>query len=285
MILMRRKQLFSALVLLIFLVGLWGVSTFPSPTCRRHFELSEDLQFSFTNSDEIIGTIHTGLTNHARAFTINYQVEESDFEEIKPLVDELMTCAMYNTESPVEGDYVRYQYGGYRLNFEKIDSKRGCQYQLIITPTYYSTVEEEQTVTEKTDEILKQLDIEEITSDREKVKAVYDYICGNVKYDYVHANNSHYYKDSTAYAALVQNCASCQGYAVAVFRLLKTVGIECTVVTGIGINQDGEGEYHAWNKVFVDGEYLNIDATWDAGKSDYEYFLIRDEEFVNHFWE
>jgi transglutaminase/protease-like cytokinesis protein 3 len=95
-------------------------------------------------------------------------------------------------------------------------------------------------------------------------------------------NSSHYYKDSTAYAALVQNYASCQGYAVAVFRLLKAAGIECTVVTGTGINKDGISEFHAWNQVLVDGEYLNIDATWDAGKSDYDYFLIRDDAFVNH---
>jgi transglutaminase/protease-like cytokinesis protein 3 len=143
-------------------------------------------------------------------------------------------------------------------------------------------VEEEQEVDEKTDEILELIDIEKITSDREKVRAVYDYICTNVKYDFVHVNSSHYYKDSTAYAALVQNYASCQGYAVAVFRLLKAAGVECTVVTGTGINKDGESEFHAWNKVLVDGEYLNIDATWDAGKLDYDYFLINDDEFVNH---
>jgi hypothetical protein len=278
-----RKRFFQTFVAMIFLGVLLGVAAYTSASDRRHFELSEDLQFSFTNADEIIETIHTGLSNHASAFTISYKAGEKDFDDMKPLVDELMNCAMFNTDSPVEGDYVRYQYGGYRLSFEKTDSKGGYQYQLIITPTYYSTVEEEQAVAEKADEILKHLDIEKITSDCEKVKAVYDYICGNVKYDYVHVNSSNYYKDSTAYAALVQNYASCQGYAVAVFRLLKAAGIECTVVTGTAINKDGNRQFHAWNKVLVDGEYRNLDATWDAGKSDYDYFLLSDDEFVNHF--
>jgi hypothetical protein len=282
-ILMQRKRLLSACTLLIFLAVLYGVPAFKTVSERRHFKLSEDLPFSFSNADEIIETIHTGLSDHASAFRISCQYGEKDFEEMKPLVDELMNCAMYNTKSPVEGDYVRYQYGGYRLSFEQTEGKGGYQYQLIITPTYYSTVEEEQAVAEKAEKILAQLDIEKISSDREKVRAVYDYICGNVKYDYVHVNSSHYYKDSTAYAALVQNYASCQGYAVAVFRLLKAAGIECTVVTGTGINQDGESEFHAWNKVLVEGEYLNIDATWDAGKTDYDYFLKRDDEFANHF--
>jgi transglutaminase-like putative cysteine protease len=276
---MQRKRAFSVCILLLFLAVLYGVSAFETASERRHFTLSEDLQFSFTNADEIIETIHAGLSRHASAFTISYKYGDKDFDELKPLIDELMNCAMYNTDSPVEGDYVRYQYGGYRLSFEKTGSK----YQLIITPVYYSTVEEEQAVAEKTDEILAQLDTEKLTSDREKIRAVYDYICNNVKYDFIHVNSSHYYKDSTAYAALVQNYASCQGYAVAMFRLLKEIGIECTVVTGTGINKDGISEFHAWNKVLVDGEYLNIDATWDAGKFDYDYFLISDDEFVNHF--
>jgi hypothetical protein len=283
MILKQRKRSFSACILLLFLAVLYGISACEAAAEQRHFALSEDLQFSFTNADEIIETIHAGLSSHASAFRISYKDGDKDFDEIRQLIDELMSCAMYNTDSPVEGDYVRYQYGGYSLSFEKTEGKGACQYQLIITPTYYSTVEEEQAVEKKADEILKQLNIEKITSDREKVKAVYDYICGNVKYDFVHVNSSHYYKDSTAYAALVQNYASCQGYAVAMFRLLKEIGIECTVVTGTGINKDGISEFHAWNKVLVDGEYLNIDATWDAGKFDYDYFLISDDEFVNHF--
>jgi transglutaminase/protease-like cytokinesis protein 3 len=67
-----------------------------------------------------------------------------------------------------------------------------------------------------------------------------------------------------------------------VFRLLKELGVECRIVTGTGTNNQGEDEYHAWNEVLVDGEYYNIDATWDAGKENYQYFLIKDEEFVNH---
>jgi hypothetical protein len=278
MISVRKKRFFGVFLILIFFTALYGLASFLKISEHRHFYLSEDLQFSFTNADEIIETIHTGLSSHASAFTISYKYGDKDFDELKPLIDELMNCAMYNTDSPVEGDYVRYQYGGYRLSFEKTGSK----YQLIITPVYYSTVEEEQAVAEKADEILAQLDTEKLTSDREKIRAVYDYICGNVKYDFIHVNSSHYYKDSTAYAALVQNYASCQGYAVAMFRLLKAIGIECTIVTGTGINQDGISEFHAWNKVLVDGEYLNIDATWDAGKTEYDYFLLSDDEFVNH---
>jgi transglutaminase/protease-like cytokinesis protein 3 len=203
-------------------------------------------------------------------------------EDTKKLVDELMNHAMYNTDSPTEGDYIRYQYGGYKLSYQNRDGKKNCDYTLIITPLYYSTLREENEVDEKTEEILENLNLDKKASEREKIKAVYDYICRNVNYDYVHENNSLYHKDSTAYAALVKNYASCQGYAVAVFRLLKELGIECAVVTGTGINNRGESEFHAWNEVLLDGEIYNMDATWDAGRENYQYFLVKDEEFANH---
>jgi transglutaminase/protease-like cytokinesis protein 3 len=191
---------------------------------------------------------------------------------------------MYNTDSPTEGDYVRYQYGGYKLNCQKAESGRGYEYRLTISPVYYSTLSEEGEVDEKVAEILEKLSLGKNASEYEKLQAVYDYICSNVKYDYVHSNNSKYYRDSTAYAALVENYASCQGYAVAVFRLLKELGVECSIVTGTGINAQGESEFHAWNQVLVDGEYYNVDATWDAGKDSYDYFMIKDEEFTNHIF-
>jgi transglutaminase-like putative cysteine protease len=249
---------------------------------HRHFELSEELEISFTNTDDIIESIHDGLTAHARSFTIDYRAAGDYLEKTQELVDELVNYAMYNTDSPIEGDYVRYQYGGYSLSYHKSDSGDKYDYQITITPVYYSTVKEEQEVDYMVEEILEGLNIDKKASEYDKVKAVYDYICSNVKYDHVHENNSHYYKDSTAYAALVEKYASCQGYAVAVFRLLKELGVECRIVTGTGTNNQGEDEYHAWNEVLVDGEYYNIDATWDAGKDNYQYFLIKDEEFVNH---
>jgi transglutaminase-like putative cysteine protease len=249
---------------------------------QRHFELSEELKISFANADDIIETIHDGLGRHARSFTITYSAGDDYLEETKKLVDELMNYAMYNTDSPTEGDYIRYQYGGYKLSYQKSDSGKNCDYQLTITPIYYSTMQEERAVDEEVEEILEDLNIGKKTSEREKVKAVYDYICHNVNYDYVHENNSLYHKDSTAYAALVKKYASCQGFAVAVFRLLKELGIECSVVTGTGTNNQGEDEFHAWNEVLIDDEIYNMDATWDAGRENYQYFLIKDEEFVNH---
>jgi transglutaminase-like putative cysteine protease len=259
-------------IILLAMVAVLGVNS--SKTVPRHFELSDKLELSITNADDIIETIHNGLANHAQSFTIKYNADGDYLNEASELADELVEYAMYNTNSPTEGDYVRYQYGGYKLSYSKTDTENIYEYELTITPIYYSTVDEENKVDEKVEEILEGLDIGKKASDFEKISAVYDYVCSNVKYDHVHENNPHYYKDSTAYAALVKGYASCQGYAVAMFRLLKELGVECEVVTGMATNESGNEEFHAWNRVLVDGEYYELDATWDAGKEEYEYLGI-----------
>jgi transglutaminase-like putative cysteine protease len=271
----KRLKFVLFLMILMLLVIILTITIYHSgKTVTRHFTLSDKLELSITNANDIIETIHNGLANHAQSFTIKYRADGDYLNEASELADELVEYAMYNTDSPTEGDYVRYQYGGYKLSYSKTDTENVYEYELTITPIYYSTVDEENKVDDKVEEILEGLDLGKKTSDFEKISAVYDYVCSNVKYDHVHENNPHYYKDSTAYAALVKGYASCQGYAVAMFRLLKELGVECEIVTGMATNESGNEEFHAWNRVLVDGEYYELDATWDAGKEEYEYLGI-----------
>ena len=118
-------------------------------------------------------------------------------------------------------------------------------------------------------------------TDYEKIVGVYDWICENVTYDYEHLSDPDYILMRTAYGALINKSAVCQGYAVLLYRLLLELGIDNRVITGYG-----NGGYHAWNIVELDGFYYNGDATWDAtwhqAGWDYQYFLRSDEEFGDH---
>lgn len=248
----------------------------------RHFALSGDYGLYFSNTDEIIALLHDSLTEHASAVTISCRVKGNYMDEIDSLIDEMMDFALYDTESPKDGDYIRYQYGGYKLSYGYTEKKGQNAYTITIKPNYYTTVAEEEKVDERVGEILEELDLDKKASDYEKIKAVYDYVCSNVSYDYVHVRSSHYYRDSTAYAALVKGYASCQGYAVALYRLLKEAGINNSIVTGTAVNEQGEEEFHAWNRVELYGVYYNADATWDSGESEYAFFMLPDEEFVRH---
>ena len=72
----------------------------------------------------------------------------------------------------------------------------------------------------------------------------------------------------TAYGALIDRTCVCQGYAALLYRLLLELGVDNRVLTGTG-----NGGGHAWNIVELDDVYYNVDPTWDAGRTEYDYFL------------
>jgi len=86
---------------------------------------------------------------------------------------------------------------------------------------------------------------------------------------YVHdylVNNTTYLVDDgdtgTAYGAIVNKKARCEGYARAFQLLMLRLGIPTISVTGIS-----ENDTHMWNKVDLYGKYYNVDVTFDDDSS------------------
>ena len=53
-------------------------------------------------------------------------------------------------------------------------------------------------------------------------------------------------------------------------------GVDARLISGCA------GGPHAWNIVKIGSYYYNLDATWDAGKSRYYYFLKNSSNFADH---
>lgn len=84
--------------------------------------------------------------------------------------------------------------------------------------------------------------------------------------------------NQTAYSALVNGQTVCAGYARAFQYLMRELGIPAYYCTGYA------GQNHAWNIIRLDGEYYNVDATWnDTDPNTYDYFNKTDSDFAgNH---
>ena len=151
---------------------------------------------------------------------------------------------------------------------------KGGEYYYTITykVDYYLTANEELTLDTKITAILNSLNLTGKT-DLEKLAAVYAYVCENVTYDENAANCF------TAYGALVDGKAVCEGYALAMMRLLNGANVEADVVLGTSSDVN-----HMWNVVYIDGEYFLMDATWDSESEEkcYAYFLKGSDDFANH---
>lgn len=78
----------------------------------------------------------------------------------------------------------------------------------------------------------------------------------------------------SAYSALVNGKTVCAGYARAFQYLMHQMGIPCYYCTGYS------GENHAWNIIYLYGEYYNVDLTWDDTEpATYLYFNKTDEDY------
>ncbi len=86
-------------------------------------------------------------------------------------------------------------------------------------------------------------------------------------------NQIRHWKSYTAYGALVDGTAVCEGYSRAMQLLLNHVGMECRLVCGIA-----GGTNHMWNLVKVDEEWYHLDATWNDQQAVvlYDYFNVTD---------
>ncbi|ADU32042.1 transglutaminase domain-containing protein [Evansella cellulosilytica] len=125
-------------------------------------------------------------------------------------------------------------------------------------------------------------------SDLEKVIELHDYVVLNTVYDYENfENNTVPPLSFTAYGALINGVAVCDGYTKAMNLLLREVGVESKYVVGVA-----NGNGHSWNLVHIDGEWYKLDATWNdpvpdrEGRVSYQYFLITDDKLEQtHEWE
>ena len=100
--------------------------------------------------------------------------------------------------------------------------------------------------------------IHEGMSDYEKELAIHDALANHIAYyEYEDINNIPSIKH-TAYGALVEKEAVCDGYSKAFKLLLDKTGIKSIIVFG-----STENVPHAWNMVELEGKYYHVDVTSD----------------------
>ena len=140
-------------------------------------------------------------------------------------------------------------------------------------------------------------------SDRDTVTAIHNYLVNTLTYSpWVSAPSSMSYEAREAAAMAYDQVAGqyhqnnnvtlasrygvCQDYAELFRTMCIRAGIPCILVTGMG-----NGGSHAWNMVYVDGQWLYVDCTFDDPISStptlrQTYCMVGPEVMVlSHYWE
>lgn len=245
---------------------------------------AEPIQYS--TEREVAAYVREQLKARNTKFTVEYtgapqninsndalkQYLDTFVNDINPLVFQ------HDRSDPTAGDYIRYQFNGI---YYSASYNRGVL-TLTFNCAYYDTADQQETLNQAVAHIIETLHLDGMT-DYGKAKAIYNWLCTNVRYDYTNLEDDDYLLKYTAYAAIVNKTAVCQGYANAFYRLALTAGLDARILSGTGITNAESGN-HAWNIVKLGSSWYYLDATWDEGESStpssWRYFL-KNSSFEN----
>lgn len=87
-------------------------------------------------------------------------------------------------------------------------------------------------------------------NDMEKICIVHDYLVKNSSYD-------RSFQSATPYDLLVNKKGTCISYSRTMQMIAFKLGLECEIINNVEMN-------HSWNEVKVDGQWYNVDITYDA---------------------
>src|SRR5699024_7159299 len=108
-------------------------------------------------------------------------------------------------------------------------------------------------IIEKAEDITKGVE-----DDREKAKAIYEYVAKNTDYDVEKYEEDAFNLDDSAIETLESGVGICQDYTFLTIALLRSIDIPAHYVEGHA------GVRHAWVEAEIDDEWLVLDPTWGA---------------------
>ena len=312
-----KKRILAMLMALVMVLSLCPTTAFAAPALPQDLILSDgvttqqnplypDVEYAdelmipdapistLATSEDNYGTvediavdIRENMKKRNTEFTVLYHhvAQSSDIEVVKEEIgaafQEAFDLAIEHTGDPIEGDYLKWQWGRWGYSWSGSYSGSDFYVDFTITLEYYTTAAQEREMDQAVENLLDELDLDK-ASDYQKIRGIYDWVCHNVVYDYDNLEDESHKLKYTAYAALINGTSVCQGYANLFYRLALELGVDTRLIAG-----DTSGGAHSWNITELNDLYYYLDSTWDASVAEaggsYQYFLKCSNNFPDHY--
>ena len=267
---MIKRILMLAMMLLYTLLPV-GEGAFDLNGRKGAFAMDGIDAFVLINREDAVNCIRDNFMAHENDFTLI--MNKNTLMDLLQDVDLLYAAALLDDAATSrDSDYLKANVISWeaKWHMDKMDLAR-----LTISADYRTTLKQEELLEKELASAIEFIDMKNAT-DYDKVKAIHDYIIDMVSYDQSLSKYS-------AYDALIDKSAVCLGYAAAAYRMFTDAGIESRIIAGLAGDEE-----HVWNIVKVDGEWYNIDLTWDDPILDngqdmvsYDFFLKNENDFYD----
>jgi Tfp pilus assembly protein PilX len=193
---------------------------------------------------------------------LNACEQQEEKVELRTLKEDLIAIAYQAVTCDYGG---LFWVSGYTYTIRTIgDEVTGLDF----APNYVFTKEERTAYQSSVDTAVANYlaNIDQNASDYEKVKYIYEMLSLNVDYQLESEQNQN------ILSVFLYGESVCNGYASAAQYLLSLLDVPCMIVYGTS-----QGENHAWNLVYEDGEPYFLDCTWGSttsktiGSCSYDY--------------
>ncbi len=223
---------------------------------------------------EAAAVVRGHLTARDTTFSVFYAAE--DYADC---LQEVYDAAVEHTGNPREGDYLRFQIGGWNAAISGTRSDGVYYLRLSYAVLYNTSAEQEAELDAAFAAFMDELSLPR-DSAVETVRAVYDSLVPSITYDITHRNRKDRPLMLTAYGALVERLAVCEGIASLVYRIMLACGYDCRMIVS--------GE-HAWNIVRVGSSYYYTDLTLEIRRpedmetvpTEYAYLLLSQADYTD----
>ncbi len=271
------KRIFTVFLAVFLLSGLVGCEIFSATRTEDRFE---KIVREFENSVEKIPHYYSKLTSTEKAAYASIVTTINASGDVAPVPD-IDTASLQAVTRAVSYDNPQFLWLSKKWTVTHYAT--GANIEI----PYLMPLEERQEMVneleKKAEQILRGINV--AMSDYDKELYFHDYIIKNCRYDNSTVSDEEFNNSYTAYGALVEGTAVCEGYARAMQFLLSKVGIDSYLITGTALNSYGATVNHMWNVVKIGSEWYHLDTTWDDPTSVYDfdavwhsYFNLSDEE-------
>lgn len=111
----------------------------------------------------------------------------------------------------------------------------------------------------------------DVKTEQEKARAIFTWIAGHIRYQKVSdpaAQTKKEYYDRRVKQVYRSGRGVCMDYSLLYQRMAQAVGLRCELIEGHAKTFSGNWESHAWNAVYLEEQWVLLDATWGAGYRD-----------------
>ena len=244
-IIIKQKTISKILAAAIVVTGIMPGTAFAAPN-----------NYSYT-INQVGQNVQQHMVNRETNFNVTFNLPKDSINH--NVINDIYnaTFSEDNAISYKANDYLYYTYDKFGID-GTVDQNTN-RYDLKFTIKYYDTKEQESYVDAKINSIIDSLHLNGKT-EYQKISLINNYVTKNVSYDHSKTIPKISY---SAYGALHNKKAVCQGYCNLTYLLCKKAGIYVKT-----LNSDS----HSWNVVKISGKYYLIDTTWNAANKN-KYFL------------